>query len=71
MIWYTSLTITEELVSLIKYLLSVKLLPFALLQLTDGAGIPVAVQVILILSPSLTFTIAGVVAVGRAILLKT
>ena len=68
--WYTSLTTIEELVSLITYLLSVKLLPSALLQLTDGTGTPVAVQVIVILSPSLTLTVAGIVAVGWAIMVK-
>ena len=61
---YTSLTITAELVSLITYLLSVKLLPSALLQVTDGTGTPVAVQVIVMLSPSLGLTVTGVVAVG-------
>ena len=66
--WYTSLTTIEGLVSLITYLPSVKLLPSVLLQLTDGIGAPVAVQVIVTLSPSLTLTIAGVVAVGWAIM---
>ena len=65
--WYTSLTTIEQLISLITYLLSVKLLPSALLQVTDGTGTPVAVQVIVILSPSIEVTIAGVVvAVGWA-----
>ena len=62
--WYKSLTITAELVSLITYLLSVKLLPSALLQVTDGTCTPVAVQVIVMLSPSLGLTVTGVVAVG-------
>ena len=69
--WYTSLTIIEELVSLITYLLSVKPLPSVLLQLTDGTGTPVAVQVIVILSPSLTLTTAGIIAAGWAIIVKT
>ena len=65
--WYTSLTTIEELISLITYLLSVKLLPSTLLQVTDGTGTPVAVQVIVILSPSIEVTIAGVaLAVGWA-----
>ena len=61
---YILLTITAELVSLITYLLSVKLLPSALLQVSDGTGTPVAVQVIVMLSPSLGLTVTGVVAVG-------
>ena len=68
--WYTSLTTIVELVSLITYLLSVKLLPSALLQVTDGTGTPVAVQVIIKLSPSLGLTIAGVVTLGWATLQK-
>ena len=65
--WYTSLTTIEELISLITYLLSVKLLPSALLQVTDGTGTPVAVHVIVTLFPSIKVTIAGVVvAVGWA-----
>ena len=44
--WYTSLTIIVELILPITYLLSVKLLPSALLQSTDGTGTPLAVQVI-------------------------
>ena len=50
--WYISLTTTDELVLLITYRLSVKLLPFALAQLTDGTDIPAAAQVIVIFSPS-------------------
>jgi len=69
--WYKPLTTIGELVSLITYLLSsVKLFPSAIVQLTDGTGTPVAVQVIVILSPSLGLTTAGIVAVGRAISLK-
>ena len=68
--WYTSLTTIGELVSLITYLLSVKLLPSALLQLTDGTGTPVAVQVIVTLSPSLTLTMAGIIAIGWAVTVK-
>ena len=69
--WYTSLTIIVELVSLITYLLSAKSLLSALLQVTDGTGTPVAVQVIVIVSPSVGLTIAGVVvAMGWATLLK-
>ena len=66
--WYLSFTITDELLLLITYLLSVKLLPFAVLQLTDGTDTPVAVQVIVMFSSSLTVTVVGVVAVGWAIL---
>jgi len=69
--WYTPFTIIGELVSLITYLSSVKLLPSTVVQLTDGTGTPVDVQVIVILPPSLGVIIAGVViAVGRAISLK-
>jgi len=69
--WYTPMTTIGKLVSLITYLPSlVKLLSSALVQLTDGTGIPVAVQVIDILSPSLGLTIDGIAAVGLAMLLK-
>ena len=67
--WYVSLesisvTTIVELVSLKTYLLSVKLLLSALLQVTNGTGTPVAIQVIVILSPSAGLTVTGVVAVG-------
>ena len=71
-IWYvslksTSVTTTVELVLLITYLLSVvKLLPSALHQVIDGTGTPVAVQVIVILSPSAGLTADGVVTAGWA-----
>ena len=67
--WYVSLksisvTTMVELVLLITYLLSAKLLSFVLFQVTDGNGTPVAIQLIVILSPSAGLTAAGVVAVG-------
>ena len=63
---FTSVTTTVELVLLITYLLSVKLLQSALHQVIDGTGTPVAVQVIVILSPSAGLTSDGVVTVGWA-----
>ena len=74
--WYVSLrsisvTTIVELVSLITYLLSFKSLPSALLQVIDGTGTPVAVQTIVILSPSVRLTATGVLAVGWATTVHT
>ena len=60
-----------ELVSLIAVLKSVKLLPTALLQVIDGTGTSVAVQVIVTLSCSAGLTTAGVVAVSSATIVHT